>query len=144
MPTAGAKRALTAWSCSTVKPWRPPRASISAATARRAACASPIPGRWRTSPRRRAGSGALLLARLLPEELQPRLLGEHLGGVLRGRLVERAGVHLQGGLGVVEAALVLAQDLRPDLDIHFRLEERLFAAVVGELFGMELRHDLHQ
>src|SRR5689334_22380777 len=100
----------TASSSSSARRWRRRRGRTSARTAPRTACALPIRARWRTLPKRRAGSGALLLARLLPEELEPRLLREHLVRVLGSRLVEGAGVHLQRGLGVAEATLVLAQD----------------------------------
>src|SRR5438128_7699426 len=103
--------------------WRPRRwlrrpGSISVPTALTATCALPTPGRWRTSRRPPAASNALrLLLCLLPERLEARAFREHLVGVLRARLVERAGVHLQRGFRVVEAPLVFAQDLRADLDV---------------------------
>src|SRR5688572_22009380 len=115
------------------KRWRRLRASTSAPTAPTASCASPTPAAWATSRRPRRGSGALLLARLLPERLEARLLGEYLGRVLGGRLVERARVHLQGGLGVAEALHVLAQDLGADQDVDLGLEQRHLPAMVGEL-----------
>src|SRR5689334_4608924 len=125
--------ASTACSYWSARRWRRPRASTSARTAPRTTCASPTRVRWRISRRQRSGSNALRLPHLLPEELEPGALGEDLGRVLATRLVERAGVHLQRRLGVVTAPLVLAQDLGADLDVHFRLEQRFLAAMIGEL-----------
>src|SRR5262245_61231113 len=137
MPTAAATRGAFAWSCWKRKRWRRRRAWTSAPTGRNAACASPtrVPGR--SSRKRRSGSDCSLLPGDLPELVEARLLGEHLRRVLRGRLVERAGVHLQRGLGVAEAALVLAQDARADQDVHFRLEQRRLAAVRRQLVEVE-------
>src|SRR3954462_2496316 len=130
MPIADAARANTALSYWSARRWPPPRAWTSAPTAPRTTCALPTLGRSGSSRRRRGASNALRLARLVPERLEPGALGEHLGGVGAARLVEGAGVHLERSLGVAEAALVFAQDLRPDLDVDVRLEKRLFAAVV--------------
>src|SRR5689334_2668579 len=144
MRIAGAMPGSTAWAYLSARRWRRRPAWTSAPTARRITCASPIPARWRISRKQPGASNALLLPCLLPEELEPRALGEHLVGVLPARLVERAGVHLQRRFGVVAAPLVFAQDLRADLDVHFRLEQRFLAAEVCELVEVVLRHDLHQ
>src|SRR5437868_4815036 len=144
MRIADAMPASIACSYSSARRWRQRRASTSARTARRTTCASPIPARWRISRRRRAESDGLLFPRLLPEELEPRALGKHLGGVLPAWLVERAGIHLQRSLGVVAAPLVFAQDLRADLDVHFGLEQRFLAAQIDKLVEVVLRHYLHQ
>src|SRR5581483_10896706 len=124
MPTAGATAGSSRASCSSARRSRRRRGWISARTQPGASCASPTRGASASSRRPPRKSSALLL-RLLPEDLEARLLGEHLARVLRGRLVERAGVHLQRGLGVAEAPLVLAQDLRADRDVDVRVEQRL-------------------
>src|SRR3954462_5569882 len=144
MPTAGWTRRRLLSGCSKAKRARPRRASTSAATVRTAMCASPIRGAWRTSRRPPRASNGLRLPGLLPERLEPRLLGEHLVRVGRGRLVEGARVHLQRRLRVSQPALVLAQDLRADHDVDGRVEQRLLAAVVGKLLEVLLRHHLHQ
>jgi len=56
--------------------------------------------------------------RLLPDRLQTHALLEHLGGVARGRLVEGAGVALQGGFLILQAPVVLVQDLRADVEVQ--------------------------
>ena len=114
--------------CSSAKASRRRRASTSARTERSATCASPTRGTWRTSRRppnaarfcaRRSGRAGrqadAALRSCFEQLLQARALGEHLEGVAGVRLVEGAGVHLQRGLGLAEAAQVFAQDLRADL-----------------------------
>src|SRR3954470_531973 len=122
MPIAALTLASTAFGFWSARPLPRPRASTSAPTAPRATCALPTPGPSRSSRRRRVASNALRLARLLPERLEPRALGEHLGGVGAARFVEGARIYLERSLGVAEAALVFAQDLRPDLDVDVRLQ----------------------
>src|SRR5438477_293563 len=128
-PTAGVMPATTACSYWSAKRWRRRRESTSARMAPRATCALPIPARWGIWNKPPAASNALRLLRLLPEGLQARELGEHLVGVLRARLVEGAGVHLQRRFRVAESPLVFAQDLRADLDVDLGLEQRVLAAV---------------
>src|SRR5437773_10665874 len=137
-------RAATAWNCWRRKRWRRRRESTSARTAPNATYASPTRARWRTSRRPRAASDALRLLRLLPENLEAGALGEHLVRVLRARLVESAGVHLQRGLRVAEAPLVLAQDLGADLDVDLGHEQHVLAAMVYQFVEVVLRNDLHQ
>src|SRR5262245_61948691 len=131
MPTAAAMRAPTRASCWRRRRWRPRRGWTSAPTAPGAACASPTPAAWTTS--RKPLDGLRGFLRLHPKRLEAGSLGQHLGGVLRGDVVQRAGVHLQRSLGVAETALVLAQDLRADHDVHRRVEQRRLAAVVEQL-----------
>src|SRR6185503_19142459 len=111
MRTSAGTRGALPGSCWKRKRSRPPRAWTSGATGPTASCASPTREAWTTWRKRLDGLRGLRLPRLRPERVEARLFREYLGGVLRGRLVERAGVHLQRGLGVAEAALVLAQDL---------------------------------
>src|SRR5207245_4085219 len=122
-PIAAATPGASASSCCRRKPSPPRPASISARTARRASCASPIRAAWATSKRPPCASHALFL-RLLPEPLEARALGEHLRRVLRRRLVVGAGVHLQRRLGVAEAAQVLAQDPSADHAVDLGLGRR--------------------
>src|SRR5882672_3075212 len=142
MPTADRTAERIAWIfCSSRASRRRPE-STSAPTRRSAMCALPIRAAWTTSRRPPKESDALRAAsaasrargllRLLPEGFQPRFLREHLVCVLRGRLVERAAVHLQRGLGVAQAALILAQDLAADHYVDVRVEQRLLAAVVRQ------------
>jgi hypothetical protein len=66
----------------------------SAPTAPTASCASPTREAWKISKKLLDGLRGLL-ARALPDGLEPGALGVHLAGVLGGRLVEGAGIHLQ-------------------------------------------------
>src|SRR3954470_22254479 len=144
MRTAAATPANTACSFWRRKRWRRRREWTLAPMPPITMCASPTRGRWRTSRRPPRESGALLLLRLAPEDFQARALREHLVRVLRGGLVERAGIGLERRLGVAEAALVLAQDLRADEDVDLRLEQRGLAAVVDQLVEVVFRNHLHQ
>ena len=65
----------------------------------------------------------LLSARLLPDRLEAHALFEHLGGVARGRLVEGAGVALQGGF-LILAISVIVLNFIADL-VYFRLDPRI-------------------
>src|SRR5258708_8699978 len=149
MPTADRTAERIAWTCFRGRAWRRRPESTSAPTKRSTMCALRIRAAWTTSRRPPSESGALRAAsavsrarrllRLLPEGFQPRFLGEHLVGVLRGRLVERAAVHLQRGLGVAQAALILAQDLAADHYVDVPVEQRLLPAVVRQLLEAILR-----
>src|SRR5919197_2715882 len=119
------------------------RESTSARTAPSGLFASPIRARWTSSRRLLRGLRALS-ARSLPEEIEPRLFGEHLGRIPSGGLVESPTVHLQSSLDVLEAPRVFAEDLRADRNVDFRLEERGLAAMVDELLKVEFRDDLHE
>src|SRR5258708_17116970 len=136
--------ASSACSCWRKKPSRRRRAWTSAPTAPGATCALPTPARWGIWMKPPNASSALRLLRLLPEHFQSSALGKYLVGVLGARLVEGTGVHLQRGLGVAEAPLVLAQDLRADLDVDLWLQQRALAAVVHQLLEVIFRHHLHQ
>src|SRR5215210_4276094 len=142
--TAAAIRGRLRGNCWSERRWPPRPGSTLAPTALIALYASPTREAWTISRTRLGGLPGLRLAGALPDRLQAHALVEHLGRVARGGLVEGAAVHLQRGLLVAEAAVVLAEDLRADVDVHLGVEERFLAAVVEQLLEVELRHDLHQ
>src|SRR5688572_29197309 len=143
MPTWGATRAPSPGICSRTKRSRPRRGWTSARTEPTATCASPTREAWKIS-RKLLGGLRGFAPRLDPHRLEQRLLGEHLVRVARRRLVQRAVIDLERGLGIAEAAQVLPQDLGPDQDVDLRLEQCLLAAVRVELLRVVLRDDLHE
>src|SRR5687768_11802654 len=142
MPMSAGKRAPSRASCWRRRRWRPRPGSTSALTPPIAMCASPTREAWTIW--KRPLDGLRGFARFEPQDVEARFFREHLGRVLRSRLVEGAGVHLQRGLGVAEPALILAQNLRADLDVDLGLEQSVLAAVVEQLLLVVLRDDLHQ
>src|SRR5688572_9772644 len=137
MPMSAGKRAPSRASCWRRRRWRPRPGSTSARTAPGDSSASPTREAWRIWKKLLDGLPAF--AGLEAQRVQARFFREHLGRVLRSRLVEGARVHLQRGLGVAETALILAQDLRADLDIDLGLEQSVLAAVVEQLLLVVLR-----
>src|SRR5687768_2078609 len=115
--TAAAIAAPSPGSCWKAKRSPPRRGSTSEPTGPTVSCASPTPGAWRNS-RKRSGGLAGLLPRALPDRLQARALRVHLVGVLGIGLVKGARIHLQRKLLVAQPPRVLAQDLRPHVDVH--------------------------
>src|SRR5262245_56805947 len=139
-PTADGTRAALPGTSWKAKRSRRRPAPTSAPTARSALSASPRREAWPTSkgppsglrssaPGRLGRLRELRGARLLPDGLQAHALLEHLGRVARGRLVEGAGVALQGRFLILQAPVVVAQDLRADVDVDLGVEQSLLAAV---------------
>src|SRR5687768_10276126 len=91
-----------AWTCWSSRPSQLRPAWTSASTAPGVSCAFPTRAASRSCAKRLRGLRRLL-AGLLPEGLEARLLGEHLLGVVGGRGIEGAVVHLQRALQVADA-----------------------------------------
>src|SRR5688500_17460727 len=142
MSTAAGMRARSRASCWRRRRWRRRRAWTSAPTPPSTTYASPTRETWTTSRKRLDGLPGF--ARLEAQGLEAGLLGEHLVRVLRGGIVERAGVHLQRGLQVAETPVILPQDLGANQDVDLGLEQGLLAAVVGELLRVVLGDHLHE
>jgi hypothetical protein len=71
-------------------------------------------------------------------------LRENFCGVRRVGVVERPRVHLQRALGPARAAQIFAQNLRTNLNVGLRLEQRVLAAEQLDLVHVEFGDDLHQ